>query len=862
MRTLITISRHGAVQFGIVLASLLWTIIRFIRIRLDGQGKALPFKPQGILAFDFISHCLRAVTLALFLLASRRDNRQLPNAVATGYVFILGVFRAITRGQNRPMLLGQIHTVTFCVLAVTASTDLLPLIIIGTEHRPQPMAAGAIAALLCNVVVYGLSPREWLAPSEEDIDMLDHGVLEPAREETCSWIDRYATYSRADKFIIKGHKGILKMEDMETVPWCYNPEALRRRFSELRKRKQSTGWSLFYLLWDDIAYATFVGTAYPLVDLIGPLALYNLLEYLRSPENAILQPYVWLILMLGSRITSSIFQQEFAGGTRKLAISIKMMLTAEVHQTALSSRELEGNFLDSSKAGEPEQAETGSATGMLENLISTDLNTLMDLRIFLMALTDIPSVIIAIVGLYAVMGWSSFVGLAIILFGFPLAGYIMSFIQQYEIKLKEAQDLRISLASEYLRAIKVIKYFGWEDSVVKRISEARAKEQKQIWSIDVCYIIFAESASTFPILALLAMFSLYVGAMKMTLTAATAYTAITLLNMVRNNFMFLSHISMALPKARVALRRFDSFFGAVTPLDTYPDGPARIENATFRRSATADFRLYNIDLDFVENGLNAVTGTSGSGKTTLLLALLGETIHETGKVARQKDAAFASQTSWLQAKSARDNIIFNNPYDEVRYKKVVNACCLEEDFAEFPKGDETETGENGASLSGGQRARIALARALFSHAPLLLLDDIFSALDTKTSVALWNRVFCSDLIKNRTVILVTQLSWIANEADMAITMENGRVKSVEQNLGHVRNPVPTPSNDSGEEDAQTETESATADAASSTEDAVKLAGETDGLTAVDKEVSRSGVLGGIPGMVLLHLFASYVLTST
>ncbi|EEY14797.1 ATP-binding cassette transporter abc1 [Verticillium alfalfae VaMs.102] len=104
-------------------------------------------------------------------------------------------------------------------------------------------------------------------------------------------------------------------------------------------------------------------------------------------------------------------------------------------------------------------------------------------------------------------------------------------------------------------------------------------------------------------------------------------------------------------------------------------------------------------------------------------------------------------------------------------------------------GNKTVVGENGASLSGGQKARVALARALYSKAPLLLLDDIFSALDAKTSALLWERCFCSDMLDGRTTVLVAQQPWVAAQSDLAITLDKGEVVSTEQNLGIVRQPV-------------------------------------------------------------------------
>jgi energy-coupling factor transporter ATP-binding protein EcfA2 len=143
---------------------------------------------------------------------------------------------------------------------------------------------------------------------------------------------------------------------------------------------------------------------------------------------------------------------------------------------------------------------------------------------------------------------------------------------------------------------------------------------------------------------------------------------------------------------------------------------------------------------------------------------------------------------------------------------------------------------------------VALARALYSWTSLLLLDDIFSALDTKTSLALWNRVFCSDLIKHRTVVLVTQLTWVMHEADVTITLENGRIKSVDQNIGHVRTPKAARSQeDRGDEAVSSGHADILDDVAEEANpaDDGQTAVETGNLTIVDEEAASSGVLGGL-----------------
>jgi ABC-type multidrug transport system fused ATPase/permease subunit len=386
--------------------------------------------------------------------------------------------------------------------------------------------------------------------------------------------------------------------------------------------------------------------------------------------------------------------------------------------------------------------------------------------------------------------------------------------------VKQAQDSRISLITEYLGSIKAIKYFGWEDAMVNHIQEARGKEQKHLWHLDLWMALMSVAIDLIPLLALMTIFGLYVSVLQQPLTAQVAFVTLTLVMNIRQNIARFGFLSRNVTSALISVQRLDRFFLNTVPLTKYPAAPVlRIEKGAFRRNKTATFRLEDISIDFVLGGLNVVTGQSGSGKTSLLLAILGETILEGGSVTRPEDVAFASQTSWLQSETIRDNILFNSPFEQARYDRVVEACCLGLDLSELPNGDQTEVGENGTALSGGQKSRVALARALYSKAPLLLLDDIFSALDTKTAASLWKLCFCSDMLKGRTTVLVTQMPWVAAQADLSVVLEDGTVKSLEQNLGVVRKPVT-----SEDEVEQLEEE---------TEDGDK---NTNGATAADKNL--------------------------
>jgi ATP-binding cassette subfamily C (CFTR/MRP) protein 4 len=161
-----------------------------------------------------------------------------------------------------------------------------------------------------------------------------------------------------------------------------------------------------------------------------------------------------------------------------------------------------------------------------------------------------------------------------------------------------------------------------------------------------------------------------------------------------------------------------------------PDIIVSIVNGTF--SWKTDPILTDINFTLKKKELVAICGPVGSGKTSIINVLLRDLIILKGEFAMAtKKIAYVSQSAWILSGSIRENILFGQTYNAAKFKRVIDACCLETDFALFPNGENTILGERGVTLSGGQRARVSLARAIYYDADLYLLDDPLSAVDTK-----------------------------------------------------------------------------------------------------------------------------------
>lgn len=176
--------------------------------------------------------------------------------------------------------------------------------------------------------------------------------------------------------------------------------------------------------------------------------------------------------------------------------------------------------------------------------------------------------------------------------------------------------------------------------------------------------------------------------------------------------------------------------------------------------------------------LVGVLGPVGAGKTTLLESLLGEVPHTGSLQVTPTRIAYVGQSPWIFAGTLRDNIVFHAEYDPARYASVLHACALVEDIAQLPAGDMTEIGEKGVNLSGGQKARVCLARACYSSAPLVLLDDPLSAVDHAVGEHIFAHAVCG-LLAARAVVLVTHHPHFVAQCDHAFEITSGRVVSAD-----------------------------------------------------------------------------------
>ena len=200
-----------------------------------------------------------------------------------------------------------------------------------------------------------------------------------------------------------------------------------------------------------------------------------------------------------------------------------------------------------------------------------------------------------------------------------------------------------------------------------------------------------------------------------------------------------------------------------------------VSNLTNRQVKRQDeFILHGIAFSTAPQSLTVITGPVGSGKSTLLSAIAGEISEVSGTISFPGSFVYLPQTPWIFSGTIRENILFGQPHDETKYTRVIKACALTEDIQRFPGHDQTVVGEHGEVLSGGQQARVSLARAVYADADLYLLDDPLSAVDFKVGQHIF-KTCINDLLGKKMRVLTSHQEQHMKEADQVIVLYKGRV---------------------------------------------------------------------------------------
>ena len=210
-----------------------------------------------------------------------------------------------------------------------------------------------------------------------------------------------------------------------------------------------------------------------------------------------------------------------------------------------------------------------------------------------------------------------------------------------------------------------------------------------------------------------------------------------------------------------------------TDIHRHKDPAVLLQNVVCSWSGNSNTPTLNsLCLSVDQGDLVFITGRVGCGKSSLLSTILREIPLITGITSYQGKIAWVGQQPWIFSGTVRDNVLFGEPFDPNRYQKALEACGLINDLQRFPDGDLTVVGERGTVLSGGQQARVELARAVYSNADIYLLDDPLSAVDSKVGYDIFEKCI-KGALNNKTRLMVTHNLEALQDAKHIVVMEEG-----------------------------------------------------------------------------------------
>ncbi|NXD12515.1 MRP7 protein, partial [Nothocercus nigrocapillus] len=600
-------------------------------------------------------------------------------------------------------------------------------------------------------------------------------------EDGESWLSRFS-YAWMNPLMKRGYRWMLNQpQDVYVLPHrlrvarvCDHPLPAQEGV-----RLLPVLHSVFGLRFYSLGLLKLAGS---LLGFSGPLLLNLLVNFMESQQEPLSHGVLYALGLFAGSFLGALLRNQFSYEVYKVMLMVRAAVISAIYRKALrvSSTSL-ARF----------------TVGEIVNFMSTDTDRLVNFCLSFHEVWSLPfQFAITLYLLYQQVGVAFLGGLAFALLLVPINKVIANRIMKSNKEMLKHKDTRVKLMTEFLCGIRVVKFYTWEQHFGTRIDACRAKELQKLRTIKYLDAVCVYLWAALPVVVSIVIFITYV-LLGHQLTATKVFTALALVGMLilpLNSFPWVLNGTL---DAKVSLDRIQRFLElADQDLEAYyglgsPSGPAsavEMRGAAFswapveiegtkQSSSTGSLQLHIENLTVTKGMLLGVVGKVGSGKSSLLAAITGELIKQGGQVYicdLEQGFGLTTQEPWIQFTSVRENILFGKEYDARLYEKVVEACALSEDLNILPAGDQTEVGESGVTLSGGQKARIALARAVYQEKEIYLLDDPLAAVDANVANHLMQKCVMG-VLKHKTRILCTHRTEFLEQADALLLMDNGRV---------------------------------------------------------------------------------------
>ncbi|KAE8150783.1 P-loop containing nucleoside triphosphate hydrolase protein [Aspergillus avenaceus] len=461
--------------------------------------------------------------------------------------------------------------------------------------------------------------------------------------------------------------------------------------------------------------------------------------------------------------------------------------------------------------------------GKISNLITVDSQRIESALLYANMIWSEPMALAMVLAiLFYNLTWSALSGLVLLIIGAKCLDYSMGWLVSRRVAINVQVDRRTSSLLEALRNVRFLKFHAWEPYFLGQIHGARANEVRQQHGLLNLQSTIMSLSTSLPTYAAMFSFIIFMVA-NGSITAEEAFSSLALFNCLRKPLNILPMVVSQLTDAWVSIQRIEAFLltsdhqetvvwdysaanvvavsdgcftwdrdFATDIIDKHPSTEideaiiqentpllSGNEGSSTLRNVRPSMALQDISVSIKQGELVAVIGSVGSGKSALILALAGQMTKVRGTVTLGASRSICYQTPWIESGTVRDNILFGKPWRQAWYDQVVEACALQPDLNTWKNGDATSIGEHGITLSGDQKQRINLARAIYADADLLLLDDPLSAVDADVGHHIFHKAILG-LLREKTCLLVTHKRGVLSQCDRVLWLEKGGIKDIEE----------------------------------------------------------------------------------